>query len=138
LKVGRGLTSRPSPDEELWERKYYEVEAELDEGEDVEAARIGLEHALEQWLSGEIAIPRLDEADLELLPWISYITKRRCEKGDEPGWIFSDPSRHLSENQSLVSELVKAIKKVGKLELGKCVYSFSGDKSQFIRREKRR
>lgn len=132
--MGRGVTSRPNADEEVWYRSFYEIEAVLDEGEDPQAARGKLIQLIDSWLSEDVnlptptEIPKLDIAEINALPWVSYKTKQAVSSSEEAGWIFS--------NSKGAEELVKAIRKAkgGKLELGTMLYQFSGDNNQFISR----
>ena len=75
----------------------------------------------------ETAIPDLDIAAINELPWVSYQTKQPCKKPDEAGWIFSDLQKPAAQ------ELVKAIKAAdGPLQLGNVEYKFSGEGDMFV------
>lgn len=136
LVVGKGKTTKPTEAEE-WHKTYYEMEAEVPETytlDSLEEIRVQMEYIIDGWLSeGEVEAvetPQLDMAEIQTLVWISYKTKKPCEAPDEPGWIFSDPSRHEPEKQEIVSRLALAIEGApeNKLQLGETIYRFSGPK----------
>jgi len=137
IVVGKGKTVPVKGPEGEWLKTFYSVEAELDEGEDPVAARLGLEQLLDQWLQGEVTgpedIPKLDLGDLDALPWLTYKTKEPA-KSDEAGWV-KNPEHFSNFDSPVAAELAKALKRAGKkLELGEYEYSFSGKESQFISR----
>ncbi len=131
IVVGKGKSVPVDGPDGQWSKSYYEIEAVPAEGEDVQAVRMSLEGILDQWLSVEAktgaAIPKLDLAELDELPWTAYKTKEPAKEG-EAGWIFA--------NTKGAEELAKAIEKSeGKLELGVYEYRFSGKDRQFIARK---
>lgn len=85
------------------------------------------------------AIPRIDLADLEDLPWTKW---KKDEQGNripasigEPGWIKNPAYFTGFEAPAVQLELTKALKKTGgKLELGEYTFSFSGQDEMFITR----
>ncbi len=142
IVVGKGVTHRPSADEEVWTKTYIELEAQLAKDEKPEAVKDALLAMLDQWMenihAGEQAkaMPKLDLAEIESLKWTRYKDKQRAEPGDA-AWTFSDPARHDNPEQArIVAELTKAIRQSPnqKLELGQYIFSFSGDNNQFISR----
>jgi len=127
LTVGRGRKIRRGLDEE--NQTYYEVEVEVEEAEKVEDAKAQAIRLVENWLHQP---SDLDQAELEKLPWMSYI--RRGEKADEneSAWLFV--------NTRGVEGLVRALKasKKGRLQIKNFEYAFSGNQSQFVRRRRLR
>ena len=138
IVVGKGKSVSVGGPEGEWLKVFYQVEAVLNEGEDPVAARLGIEHMLDQWLQGEIvgpeaAIPKLDLTDLDALPWLTY-QKEPAEPGHS-GWI-KNPAYFSNFFEPAAAELSKALTRAGrKLELGEYVYSFSGKEKQFISRK---
>lgn len=138
LIVGKGRSiSRAVDGEEEWKKAFYQVEATLDEGEDPVAARLGIEHMIDQWLQEltipEAAIPDLDLADLDELPWKTYKTKEPAEPGHS-GWM-RNPLKWDNFDDPVAVDLAKALTRTGgKLELGEYVYRLSGKEKQFIGR----
>ena len=134
IVVGKGKSLPVQGPEGEWLKVFYQVEAVLDEGEDPAAARLGIEHMLDQWLQGELvgaeaATPKLDPAKLDELPWTPY------REGHRAGWI-KNPAYFSNFDEPAAVELSKALKRAGgKLELGEYVYSFSGKEKQFISRK---
>jgi hypothetical protein len=131
IVVAKGKSVPVDGPEGEWSKVYYQLEAVPAEGEDVQAARMSLESILDQWLAAgmkpEAEIPKIDMAELDVLPWTTYKTKEPAKEG-EAGWIFS--------NTKGAEELVKAMQKSeGKLELGAYEYRFSGKEKQFITRK---
>lgn len=145
FRIGKGKTSRPSEEEE-WVKKYLELEIKLPEKVTEEGFKEALSRAeqiIDEWLHApEVGyIPKVDLADIEKLPWISYKTHQPCTEPDEAGWIWADPSKHSEEHQKIVADLAKAIEKAPKkkFQLGNLVFTFSGpkeDKKLFISRRK--
>jgi len=137
LVVGKGLTHRPTPSEEAWTKTYFEVEAEIAEGQDINVVKDDLLAIVEKWLSdveiGEkvLAMPKLDIVEIEKLPWKNL--NREPAKPNEFAWILGPESKSGTEPGA--EELVKAIKacKNGKFTLGNYEYSLSKD-SVFIQR----
>jgi len=137
IVVGKGKTVPVKGPEGEWLKTFYSVEAELDEGEDPVAARLGLEHMLDEWLQGEITgpedIPTLDLSDLDQLPWLTY-QKEPAEPG-KAGWI-KNPEHFADFDDPVAAELAKALTRAGgKLELGEYIYQLSGKEKQFIGRK---
>ena len=142
--MGKGITQRVPGSETGHTRKYLEVTVRLPEQlteEGLHEALVHTEYLVDNWLGQPETpkIPQLDTAEIQNLPWMSYKTKQPCKSPDEPGWTFSDPSRHEPEKQKTVSELASAIEKVpkSKLELGNQIFTFSGpkeDRKLFISR----
>ena len=131
IVVGKGKSVPVDGPDGQWSKAYYEIEAVPAEGEDVQTVRMRLEGILNQWLSveakPEAKIPKLDLAELDQLPWITYKTKEPAKEG-EAGWIFA--------NTKGAEELAEAIQKSeGKLELGAYEYGFSGKEKRFISRK---
>ncbi|MFX0199459.1 MAG: hypothetical protein ACFFCW_25335 [Candidatus Hodarchaeota archaeon] len=85
------------------------------------------------------AIPRIDLAELEEVPFVKWQKDAQgnhipAGKG-EPGWTMNPAYFSSVEASPALLELIKAIQKAdGKLELGEYLFSFSGDKDQFINR----
>lgn len=85
------------------------------------------------------AIPRIDLAEIEDLPWTKW---KKDEQGKripadpgEPGWIKNPAYFTGFEAPPVQMELTKALKKTnGKLELGEYVFGFSGKDEMFITR----
>ena len=115
----------------------------------IEAWEAGLKRAKEirraygqlpQATKAEIeAIPRIDLAELEELPWTKW---KKDDKGNriragqgEPGWVKNPAYFTGFEAPPVQLELVKTIKKAGgKLELGEYIFDFSGQDQMFITR----
>ena len=138
IVVGKGKSVSVGGPEGEWLKVFYQVEAVLDEGEDPVAARLGIEHMLDQWLQGELVgpevFPKLDPADLDALPWLTYQTKEPAEPG-KAGWI-KNPAYFSNFFEPAAAELSKALTRAGgKLELGEHIYQFSGKEKQFISRK---
>ena len=139
IVVGKGRSEdRTQGKEGKWLKVFYEIEATLDEGEDPVAAKLGIEHMLDQWLQGEIVgpedPPKLDLANLEALPWTTYRTKELAEPG-HTGWI-KNPRNFPDFDDPVAADLAKTLTRSdGKLELGEYVYSLSGKEKQFINRK---
>jgi len=140
--IGKGVTSRPSEAEE-WTRRYLELTVRLPEEtseRDFYESLLRAERIIDDYLSQmeTLAIPSLDIAEVQQLPWTSYQTKQPCTRPDESGWILSDPGRHEAEKQGVVKELRRAIEKAPnqKLVLGEMLYTLSGQEKQFITRRK--
>jgi len=72
-------------------------------------------------------LARIPQIDIEGLPWISYATKSAAKPG-EAAWIKA--------NTDPAWELAKAIRESEgqKLELDPYIFTFSGDRDQFITR----
>jgi len=85
------------------------------------------------------AIPKIDLAELEQLPWMKW---KKDEQGNrvpagqgEPGWIKNPAYFTGLEAPQVQLELAKALARAGgKLELGEYLFSFSGKEKQFITR----
>jgi len=132
--VRKGVTRRVPSGEEAWERQEIEVEASVEEGELPDRVYDYLSEKIDEWLLTvpveEVkAVPKLDPAEVEDLPWTSYATKQRAKPG-EAGWIFTATKG--------AEELAKAIQrsKGERLRLGRYEYRFSGDKRRFISRRR--
>ena len=146
FRIGKGITQRVPGSETEHTRKYLEVTVRLPEQiteEGFHEALARAEQIIDEWLhSVEIGyIPKIDIADVEKLPWMSYQTHEPCTKPDEAGWIWADPTKHSEENAKIVAELVRAIERSpkNKFQLGNMVYTFSGPKEgkrMFISRRK--
>jgi hypothetical protein len=144
FRIGKGVTQRIPGSETEHTRKYLELLVRLPEQmteEGFQEALLKAESLLDSWLEQQEPpqIPQLDIAEVQSLPWVSYQTKQPCQKPDEAGWVFADPSRHEGEKQKIVNELATAIEKApkNKLQLGDMLYTFSGpkeDKKLFISR----
>lgn len=132
IVVGKGKSVPVGGPDGEWLKVFYEIHATLDEGEDPAAARLGIEQMLDQWLQGELAgleaaIPKLDLAELDASPWLSYKTKEPAAPS-KPAWMKNPVYFTQFEPPQVVFELVKALKRTPdeKLVLGDCEYSFSG------------
>lgn len=85
------------------------------------------------------AMPKIDLAELEELPWTKW---KKDEQGNrikaspgEPGWIKNAAYFTDFEAPAVQLELTKALKKAGgKLDLGQYLFSFSGKEEPFITR----
>ena len=136
--VGKGRSEgRTQGQEGKWLKVFYEIEATLDEGEDPVAARLGIEHMLDQWLQGEIVgpedPPKLNPVELDALPWLTY--KREPAESGHSGWIRNPLSPKFSNfNDPTATKLAKALEG-GKLELGEYIYQLTGKEKQFIGRK---
>jgi len=89
------------------------------------------------------AVPRIDLAELEELPWTKWqkdAQGNRIPAGQgEPGWLKNPAYFTSLEAPPVQLELVKAIKRAGgKLELGEYTFSFSGKDGMFITRQPRK
>ena len=112
-----------------WVKTFYTIEAELGEGEDLEAARLELVDKIDGWFGKPASSVgralELDSAELEKLPWKPY------QEGHRAAWIFS--------NQQGAEKLAEAIRQSsnGKVIVGEFTYRFSGpkeDRKMFISR----
>ena len=135
IAIGKGRSVPKEGPEGEWVKVFYHVEAEVSEGEDPEVVRIGLEATLDSWLAEAPTapewIPKLDEAELEELPW-----QTRDKQPAKPGqwaWLFGPESKTGAPEKA--QELVKAIEasKDRKLEFGAYEYTLSEGKV-FIQR----
>jgi len=80
-------------------------------------------------------IPKLDQAEIEALPWTSFKTKGLATKG-EAGWIWRslENAKELAKAiEKLEQEKPERVKSVS-LQLGDMEYKFSGPEKQFIAR----
>jgi hypothetical protein len=143
VRVGKGRTIRPG-DQEEWVKEYYELEMTVEDPSEIATARANMLGTIDAWLSEAVraekvkaAIPRLDLAELETLPWTTYHTKTRAKPG-EAGWIknpefFKDIKDEPARSRAI--ELAKAIKAAeGKLQLGEYEFTLSGEDDRFIGR----
>lgn len=85
------------------------------------------------------AIPRIDLAELEELPWTKWKKddqgKRIAAGVGEAGWIKNPAYFTGFEAPPVQLELTKALKRAGgKLELGEYIFSFSGKDDMFVTR----
>ncbi|MEM2291682.1 MAG: hypothetical protein QXX41_00230 [Nitrososphaerota archaeon] len=135
FKLGKGVTSKIPGTEYEFTRKYLEVEVKLPEQlteEGFHEAVLKAEYLLDQHIqpTETEAIPKLDIAEIQSLPWTSYQTKQACTRPDEAGWIWSDPSRHEEGKMEVVKNLNAAIERAPKhkLQLGDMIYTWSGPK----------
>ncbi len=136
--VGKGRSEgRTQGQEGKWLKVFYEIEATLDEGEDPVAARLGIEHMLDRWLQGEVVgpedQPKLNPADLDALPWLTY--KKEPAESGHSGWI-KNPLKFDNFDDPAAEDLAKALTQAGgKLEFGEYVYQLSGKEKQFLNRK---
>jgi len=143
VRVGKGRTIRPGEQEE-WIKEYYELEITVEDPSEIATARANMLGTIDAWLNEatkaervKAAIPRLDLAQLEELPWTKYKTRERAKPGDA-GWMknpefFKDVKEEPA--RSLAIDLAKAIKAGGgKLQLGEYEFSLSGENDRFIGR----
>jgi hypothetical protein len=143
VRVGKGRTIRPG-DQEEWIEEYYELETTVQDPSEIATARATMLGTIDAWLNEAVkaervkaAIPRLDLAQLEELPWTKYKTRERAKPGDA-GWIknpefFKDVKEEPA--RSLAIDLAKTIKAGGgKLQLGEYEFSLSGENDRFIGR----
>jgi hypothetical protein len=143
VRVGKVRTIRPG-DQEEWIKEYYELEMTVQDPSEIAAARANMLGTIDAWLNEAVkaervkaAIPRLDLAQLEELPWTRYKTRERAEPGDA-GWIknpeyFEDVKEE--PGRTLAMDLAKAIRAgEGKLQLGEYEFSLSGEDGRFIGR----
>ena len=143
VRVGKGRTIRPG-DQEEWIKEYYELEMSVKDLSEIATARANMLGTIDAWLNEAVkaervkaAIPKLDLAQIEELPWTTYHTKIRARPGDA-AWtknptyfknIKDEPAR------SLAIELAEAIKAAeGKLQLGEYEFTLSGEDDRFISR----
>jgi hypothetical protein len=135
LVVGKGRTCR-SGDAEEWKREYYEVEAIIEDPEELEVAKANITGLLDGWLSASkpavtpAKIPQLDPDESAKLPWKNYRTKQPC-KPDEAGWIFRNTPR-----ADVLAELIERQGNGARVQIGRCTFEvkFSGSEHQFIGR----
>lgn len=134
LVVGKGRTARPS-EQEQWIKEFYQLEIELADDKELEDARAYGLSLIDNWLSEAPTapqyIPRLDEAELEELPW--QTRNKELAKPGQWAWLFGPESTKGAPEGA--QELIKAIEasKDGKLELGAYEYTFSKDRA-FVQR----
>ena len=143
LTVGKGRTIRPGQSEE-WIREYYEIEIVLADPSEMEAVRANALGTIDAWLNEAVkaervkaAIPKLDLAQLEELPWSTYRTKVRAKPGDAAWTKNPEHFKGILEGpaRTLAVELAKAIKTAeGKLKLGEYEFTLSGEDDRFIGR----
>jgi len=130
IAIGKGRSFLKEGPEGEWVKVFYHVEAEVGEGEDPEAVRIGLEATLDSWLAQVPTapewIPKLDEAELEELPW--QTRDKQPARVGQWAWLLGPESRTGTPEKA--EELVKAIEasKDGKLEFGAYEYTLSKDR----------
>lgn len=142
--VGKGGSVPIGGPEGEWKKVFYQVEAVVEEGEDPEAARLGLEHMIDHWIEEALApgypitgVPKLDLGDLDELPWMTFKTKVPAEPG-HAGWM-KNPLAWDNFDNDVAAELAKAIARAGgKLVLGDCTYTLSGDNDKFLGRHPQR
>jgi hypothetical protein len=137
FRMGKGRTVRPTEGEE-WVRKYLELEVTLPEKlteEGFHEALLRAEQLIDSWLeSAEVgagAVPSLDPAELDSLPWKNV--KKEPAKPGEFGWLFGPGSVAGSEpgTEKLVEALRRAKDKT--LVIGDMEYSLVKDEA-FIQR----
>jgi len=133
LVVRKARTARQGEDEQ-WDRSEYELEAAIEDNEELEPAKAYMEGVIDGWFSKPAAtptkIPQLNPDESAKLPWRTYKTKSPC-KPEEPGWIFS--------NTKGAEALAHLIEKQGngvRVKIGRCTFEvrFSGAEKQFIGR----
>lgn len=128
LAVSRGRSVPTEGPEGEWVKTFYTVEAELGEGENLEAVRLKLVDMIDGWLGKPASVAKALElypAELDRLPWKPY------HEGHRAAWIFS--------NQQGAQKLAEAIRASsdGRVEIGDFGYRFSGpkeDRGLFISR----
>jgi hypothetical protein len=137
FRIGKGRTVRPTEGEE-WIRKYLELEVTLPEKLSDEKLReelVKAEQLIDSWLeSAEVgagAVPGLDPAELDALPWKNV--KKEPAKPGEFGWLFGPGSVAGAEpgTEKLVEALRRAKDKT--LVIGDMEYSLVKDEA-FIQR----
>jgi len=79
-------------------------------------------------------IPRIDLAELDAAPWLTYKTKQPADPGT-PAWIYNPAFFEKVELPQVIIELQKALNKsdTKSLQLGDMEYFFSGE-GKFIGR----
>jgi len=116
LVVGKGKTSRPSESEE-WIKTYYELTLEGPfDVKEFDTVKDAAEATIDQWLGLREVEKRLDQAELDKLPWKPY------REGHRAAWIFSE-TKGAEELANMIRD-----SKNGKIELGEFTYRFSGPK----------
>lgn len=136
FKLGKGVTRKVSGTENDFNRKYFEVTVKLPENYKEETLHEAVTRA-EYFVDDIIgvpevgAIPNLDVADIDALPW-----KKRNKEIAEPGefgWLFGPGSRDGTEHGAEgLLEAIQAAK--GKLVLGDMEYSLAKEQA-FIQRK---
>jgi hypothetical protein len=137
LVVEKGVTAKVGED---YVKATYTLEVDLSQFEQkdsvVEEVKKRIENMVDKWIDEEkgaasihkevAEMPSLDEADVDNLPWKNF-QKEPCQP-HEVGWIM--------RNHEAATKLADAIVKArGEVQFGEFIYSFSGDKQQFINRK---
>ena len=143
VRVGKGRTIRPG-DQEEWIKEYYELEMSVKDPSEIATARANMLGTIDAWLNEAVkaekvkaAIPKLDLAQLEELPWSTYRTKVRAKPGDAAWTKNPEYFKGILEGpaRTLAVDLAKAIKTAeGKLKLGEYEFTLSGEDDRFIGR----
>jgi hypothetical protein len=118
LLVFRGATYEAQ--NRAFYRFNYQIEACLEDGEDLSATRAKLVETVDGWLKEDIAkhsqsaLAKLNPAKLDTLPWKPY------QEGHRAAWIFAETKG--------AEPLVQAIRRseTGKIEVGGFSYKLSG------------
>lgn len=136
FRIGKGCTSRRGDSEE-WIKTHFEVTVKMPEQyteEDLHEAVTRAEYFVDSVIGApEVeAMPRLDIAEIEKLPWKKKVGEPAKPNGF--GWLFGPGSRDGIEKGAV--ELVQAIRatKDGKLVLGDMEYSIVKD-GAFVQRK---
>lgn len=134
LIVGLGKTTRSNA-QEVWQRRYFELEFEFSEApkaDEFELARKAALETIEGWLNEKAMEPPkpnlLSVEAIEKLPWKNYQTKELVEPG-HTGWILWERDGGF--------ELAKALREAPeqKLKIGPYEITFSGKDRQFLSRK---
>ena len=120
VTIGKGTTSCETKDGP-WIRRFYQIEALLEAGDNRQQVRALLEQEIDQWLAEPDVskVPDLDLAQINAFPWCKY------EKQPQGAWIFTDERRPVGSEKFI--EAVKAAG--GTLELGEYKYNIPKDAS---------
>ena len=132
IKVGRGFTKRPSEGEELWERRYFEIEAEVGPSEVPDQVKDYLEMKLVEWLE-QVPIEEvkaIPELDIAALPWKKK--DKTPASPDDWGWILG-PASTQGPPEGAEPLVALLDQHEGKVELPPYEFTYSKDKV-FIQR----
>lgn len=123
IVIAKGKSVPVNGPEGEWNKTFYQLEALLAEGDNIQVIKADLENMIDYWLSTG-SKPVETAINVESLPWTDFKNKKGA-------WIFSKKV----EAKSLLEKLKQRPDKT--LEIGDYKYTISGDQGQFISRFKK-
>ena len=123
IVIAKGRSAPVNGPEGEWNKTFYQLEALLVEGDNIQVIKQDLENMIDYWLSTG-SKPVETAIAVESLPWREF-------KNRKGAWIFT--------NQEGAEDLRKKLETTPDktLEIGDYKYTISGDQGQFISRFKK-